>query len=216
MVSKKDFYVVGIGASAGGLEAIETFFTKVPADSGLAFVIVQHLSPDYKSLMPEILNKRTNLNVLTAEDGMLVEPNNIYLIPRKMNMKIFHSKLQLTEKVTINVLNLPIDIFLHSLAEDFEDKAIAVILSGTGSDGSRGIRVIKENGGIIFAQDPDSAKFDGMPKSAVTTGTVDFILPPQEIPEKIISYVKHPFIQAKDKYSDLTSVPDDYMAKINL
>ena len=107
----KDFYVVGIGASAGGLEAIEAFFSKVPADSGLAYVIVQHLSPDYKSLMPEILLKRTPLSVFTAEDGMTVEPNNIYLIPRKMNMKIFHSKLHLTEKSNLNILNLPIDIF---------------------------------------------------------------------------------------------------------
>lgn len=212
----KDFYVVGIGASAGGLEAIEAFFTKVPVDSGLAFVIIQHLSPDYKSLMPEILMKRTSLPVLTAEDGMLVEPNNVYLIPRKMNMKIFHSKLHLTEKNNLHILNLPIDIFLHSLAEDFEDKAIGVILSGTGSDGSRGIRVIKENGGMIIAQDPDSSKFDGMPKSAITTGTVDFILPPQDIPEKIISYVKHPYIKDKSRDNDYSIVNEDYMTKIIL
>ena len=145
MTSTKNFYVVGIGASAGGLEAIETFFSNVPADSGLAYIIVQHLSPDYISLMPEILIKRTSLPLHTAEDGMRVEPNNIYLIPRKMNMKIFQSKLHLTEKNNLHILNLPIDIFLQSLAEDFEDKSVAVILSGTGSDGSRGIRTIKEN-----------------------------------------------------------------------
>jgi len=216
MSSNKDFYVVGIGASAGGLEAIEAFFSKVPTDSGLAYVIIQHLSPDYKSLMPEILLKRTSLPVHTAEDGMKVEPNNVYLIPRKMNMKIFHSKLHLTEKNNLHVLNLPIDIFFHSLAEDFEDKAIAVILSGTGSDGSRGIRVVKENGGIIIVQDPDSSKFDGMPKSAITTGTVDFILPPQDIPQKIISYVKHPYIQDKDKNSEYSKVSEDYLSKIIL
>jgi len=216
MITQKKFYVVGIGASAGGLEAIEAFFTKVPPDSGLAFVIIQHLSPDYKSLMPEILLKRTSLPVHTAEDGMLVEPDNVYLIPRKMNMKIFHSKLHLTEKINLHTLNLPIDIFLHSLAEDFEDKAIGVILSGTGSDGSRGIRAIKENGGIIIAQDPDTSKFDGMPKSAISTGTVDFILAPQDIPEKIISYVKHPFIQDQDRSKDFLSISDDYMAKIIL
>ena len=211
-----NFYVVGIGASAGGLEAIEAFFTNVPSDSGLAFVIIQHLSPDYKSLMPEILLKRTTLPVHTAEDGMKVEPNNIYLIPRKMNMKIFHSKLHLTEKNTMHVLNLPIDIFLHSLAEDFEEKAIAVILSGTGSDGSRGIRAVKEMGGMIIAQEPDSAKFDGMPKSAITSGTVDFILEPQEIPEKIISYVKHPFIKDKDKNKEFLTLAEDNLTKIIL
>jgi len=216
MNSNKDFYVVGIGASAGGLEAIESFFSKVPINSGLAFVIVQHLSPDYKSLMPEILLKRTSLMVHTAEDGMLVEPNNIYLIPRKMNMKIFHAKLHLTEKNNINILNLPIDIFFNSLADDFEDKAVGVILSGTGSDGSRGIRVIKENGGMIIAQEPDSAKFDGMPKSAITSGMVDYILPPQEMPEKIISYVKHPFIQDKEKNKDFLMLAEDNLSKIIL
>ena len=179
-------------------------------------MIIQHLSPDYKSLMPEILLKRTSLPVHTAEDGMEVKPDNVYLIPRKMNMKIFHSRLHLTEKNNLQVLNLPIDIFFHSLAEDFEDKAIGVILSGTGSDGSRGIRVIRENGGIIIVQDPDSSKFDGMPKSAITTGTVDFILPPQEIPEKIMRYVKHPYIKDKDKNQELAKVPEDYLSKIIL
>lgn len=216
MSLKKDFYVVGIGASAGGLEAIEAFFSTVPHDSGLAFVIIQHLSPDYKSLMPEILLKRTSLPVHTAEDGMKVEPDNVYLIPRKMNMKIFHSKLHLTEKDNLTTLNLPIDIFFNSLAEDFEEKAIGVILSGTGSDGSRGIRVIKEFGGMIIAQDPDSAKFDGMPKSAITSGTVDFILPPQDIPEKIISYVKHPIIQDKEKNKEFLSLAEDNLTKIIL
>jgi two-component system, chemotaxis family, CheB/CheR fusion protein len=215
MSSNKDFCVVGIGASAGGLEAIEAFFTNVPVDSGLAFVIVQHLSPDYKSLMPEILIKRTSLPVHTAEDGMIVSPNNVYLIPRKMNMKIFHAKLHLTEKTNLNILNLPIDIFLHSLAEDFEDKAIGVILSGTGSDGSRGIRVIKENGGIIIAQDPETAKFDGMPKSAISTGTVDFILPPQDIAVKILNYIKHPYARVQDNNLS-TKVPEDFLAKIIL
>ena len=216
MTSTKNFYVVGIGASAGGLEAIETFFSNVPADSGLAYIIVQHLSPDYISLMPEILIKRTSLPLHTAEDGMRVEPNNIYLIPRKMNMKIFQSKLHLTEKNNLHILNLPIDIFLQSLAEDFEDKSVAVILSGTGSDGSRGIRTIKENGGIIIAQDPDSAKFDGMPKSAISTGTVDFVLQPQEMPAKIVNYVKHPYIIDKNKINDAGLLPEDYLSKIVL
>jgi len=216
MTSSKDFYVVGIGASAGGLEAIEAFFSTVPSNSGLAYVIIQHLSPDYKSLMPEILIKRTSLPVHTAEDGMLVKPDNVYLIPRKMNMKIFHSKLHLTEKSTSHMLNLPIDIFFQSLAEDFEEKAIAIVLSGTGSDGSRGIRMVKERGGIVIAHDPDNSKFDGMPKSAITTGTVDYILRPQDMPAKIISYVGHPYIQKKDRDNYLSMVPEDYLSKIIL
>jgi len=212
----KNFYIAAIGASAGGLEAIESFFSAVPEKSGLAYVIVQHLSPDYISLMPEILLKRTSLPVHTAEDGMLVEADNIYLIPRKMNMKIFHSRLHLTAKIINNVLNLPIDIFFQSLAEDFEDKAIGIILSGTGSDGSRGIRTIKEHGGIILVQNPESAKFDGMPRSGIATGLVDFILDPTEMPSNIIKYVKHPFIQEKDKHNEISTLPGDYMSKIIL
>lgn len=125
----KQFYLVGIGASAGGLEAIEAFFSNIPVNTGLAFVIIQHLSPDYKSLMPEILSKRTPMKVLTAEDGMLVEPNHIYLIPRKKFLKVYQSKLYLTDKDSTIVLNLPIDIFFNSLADDFGEKAIGIILS---------------------------------------------------------------------------------------
>nr|WP_051160177.1 CheR family methyltransferase [Cyclobacterium qasimii] len=193
-----------------------SIFLTVPSNSGLAYVIIQHLSPDYKSLMPEILSKRTSLPVHTAEDGMSVEPDNVYLIPRKMNMKIFHSKLHLTQKGISKFLNLPIDIFFQSLAEDFEDKGIAVVLSGTGSDGSRGIREIKEKGGIVIVHDPEHSKFDGMPRSAISTGTVDYILRPQDMPAKIIGYVEHPYIQKKDRNSNQSMVPEDYLSKIIL
>ncbi len=185
-------YIVGIGASAGGLEAIELFFSRMPADSGMSFIVIQHLSPDHKSLMVELLSKRTQMPVHRAEDGMLVEENSIYLIPPKKNLTIFHSKLFLKEQDRIQGINLPIDLFLQSLAEDAGEKAIAVILSGTGSDGMRGSRMVKEAGGMIMVQTEESAKFDGMPRAAISTGLVDFILPPEEMPAQLQSFIKYP------------------------
>ena len=186
-----DHHIVGIGASAGGLEALENFFVNMPVDSGLAFVVIQHLSPDYKSLMVELLGKRTEIPVNRASDGMQVEPNNIYIIPPRKNITIFHRKLYLSDRGDEH-LHLPIDIFLNSLAEDVGDKAVGVILSGTGSDGTRGVRAIKEVAGMVMAQDERTAKFDGMPRSAIATKLVDFILPPEEMPENLLKYVKHP------------------------
>ncbi len=185
-------YVVGIGASAGGLEAIEAFFKNLQAKSGLAFVVVQHLSPDYKSLMVELLSKYTAMPVARAIEGMVVEANHVYLIPPKKNLTIFHGKLLLSEQDHSRGVNLPIDVFLRSLAEDLEDKSIAVILSGTGSDGTRGIRSIKEAGGMIMVQSDESAKFDGMPKSAMATGLPDFVLPVEELPAQMLAFVEHP------------------------
>lgn len=205
-------YYVGIGASAGGLEAIEAFFKKMSHDSGLAFVVVQHLSPDYKSLMAELLSKHTRMPVLRSEDGMQVQANHIYLIPPKKNLTIFHGKLLLNDQEfdrgANNGINLPIDIFLRSLAEDMGEKAIAIILSGTGSDGTRGIRSIKEQGGMIMVQSEESAKFDGMPKSAITTGLADFILPPDEMPEQLLSFVKHPYATKTNRSTALTTDED--------
>ncbi|MDD3517533.1 MAG: chemotaxis protein CheB [Chromatiales bacterium] len=193
MPMKSPSYYVCIGASAGGLEAIEAFFKHMPHDSGLAFVVVQHLSPDYKSLMAELLSKHTRMPVLRSEDGMQVQANHVYLIPPKKNLTIFHGKLLLNDLDATRGVNLPIDIFLRSLAEDQGEKAIAIILSGTGSDGTRGIRAIKEQGGMIMVQSEESAKFDGMPKSAINTGLPDFVLPPEEMPHLLVSFVKHPY-----------------------
>lgn len=183
---KTTFYVVGIGASAGGLEALEIFFDNMPPLADFAFVVVQHLSPDYKSLMGELLRKHTQLNIQEAEDGTTVEPGNIYLMPRKKNMTMYHGRLFLTEKE--HGLNLPIDIFFQSLAEDRGEKAIGIILSGTGSDGTRGIRSIKEVGGMVMVQAEDSAKFDGMPRSAISTGIVDYVLPVAQLPEELQNF----------------------------
>ncbi|HUM91075.1 MAG TPA: chemotaxis protein CheB, partial [Candidatus Competibacter sp.] len=154
-------HYVAIGASAGGLEAIESFFSHMSPESGLGFIVIQHLSPDYKSLMVELLSKKTFMPVHRAEDGMLVLPDNVYLIPPKKNLTIFHGKLLLSEQDHSKGVNLPIDVFLRSLAEDQTEKAIAIILSGTGSDGTRGVRVIKGYGGMVMVQNEESAKFDG-------------------------------------------------------
>ena len=186
-------FIVGIGASAGGLEALQQFFSAVPDNSGLAFVVIQHLSPDYKSLMAEILGKYTSMMVLQAENGMEVEPNIVYLIPPKKNMTIKNGRLLLTDYVH-GAINHPIDTFLASLAEERKAHALCVILSGTGSDGTSGIKSIKEHDGLVLVQDPASAKFDGMPRSAINTGLADFVLPPKELAEEILNFSNYPAI----------------------
>ena len=205
---------VAVGASAGGLEAIEAFFTGMASDSGMAFVVIQHLSPDYKSLMVEILSKKTKMKVHRAEDGMPVLPDNVYLIPPKKNLTIFHGKLLLNDQEHVKgTVNLPIDIFLRSLAEDQGDKAVAVILSGSGSDGMRGVRAIKEFGGMVMVQSEASAKFDSMPRAAISTGLVDFVLPPEEMPERLLSYAKHPFV-IKTERSEAVISDEDALTRI--
>lgn len=201
-------HYVGIGASAGGLEAIESFFTNMPANSSMAFIVVQHLSPDYKSLMVELLSKKTPMPVHRAEDGMLVRPNNVYLIPPKKNLTIFHGALLLSEQDHTKGINLPIDVFLRSLAEDQAEKAVAIILSGTGSDGMRGVRTVKECGGIVMVQDEESAKFDGMPRAAISTGLADFILPPDKMPGQLLAFATHPYISNSERSETLLSDED--------
>jgi two-component system CheB/CheR fusion protein len=182
-----ELIVVALGASAGGLEALEKFFDNLPSDNGLAFVVVQHLSPDFKSLMDELLARHTKLTIHRVTDGMSLEPNSIYLIPPKKEMIVSGGKLLLTDKDPSQGLSLPIDTFLRSLATDCGERAIAVILSGTGSDGSRGIRAIHEAGGFVIVQDEASANFDGMPRSAIDTGVVDAVLPPSKMGAAVLN-----------------------------
>lgn len=206
--------VVGIGASAGGLEALQDFFRNMPLDTGLAFVVIQHLSPDYKSLMDELLARQTKIPIHIAVSGQELCPDNIYLIPPRKNMKVFHNKLFLKDQSPAKVLNLPVDIFLRSLALDKGKNAIGVILSGTGSDGTLGTRAIKEAGGMIMVQDDASAKFDGMPKSSIATGLVDYVLVPSQMPDALVNYVKHP-LTVKDKTSgSILSRDIDTLTKI--
>ncbi|MFP4509826.1 MAG: chemotaxis protein CheB [Spirochaetaceae bacterium] len=181
-------YIVGIGASAGGLEALEAFFGNMPDTDRLAFIVVQHLSPDYKSLMGELLAKHTALRICEVTDGVQVEPGTIYLMPRKTNMTMFNGRLFLTEQE--QGLNLPIDIFFRSLAEDQGDRVIGIILSGTGSDGTRGVRAIKEEGGLVMVQDEESSKFNGMPRSALATGVVDYVLPARQLPQELMNFLE--------------------------
>lgn len=183
-------YVVGVGASAGGLEALEAFFGQVPLDSGMAFVVVQHLSPDFRSLMDEILARRTKLPVHLVEDGMQVEPNSVYLIPAKKEMIISGGRLLLSDRAREQELSLPIDVFFRSLAQDCQARAVAVVLSGGGSDGSRGIRDVHEVGGLVLVQDADSAQFDGMPRTARDAGVADAVMPPDQMPSYILAHVQ--------------------------
>lgn len=175
----KDFYIVGIGASAGGLDAIQKLFDHIPSNIGIAFVIIQHLSPDFKSLMPELLAKHTSMSIFTADDQLEVYPNSIYLMHRNKNLVIKGNKLHLLEKAPKHSLNLPIDIFFQSLGEEYKEKSIGIILSGTGTDGSRGIKTIKESGGVILVQDPLSAQFNGMPNAAIASGLAEFVAEPE-------------------------------------
>ena len=185
-----EFHIACVGASAGGLEALEKFFSALPTDLGVAFVVVQHLSPDFKSHMEELLARHTSMDIHRVENGMQVKPNCVYLIPPKMEMVISDCKLLLTEKGEQRSLSHPIDQFLRSLAGDVRQKAIGVILSGTGSDGSRGITDVHTAGGLVLAQDVQSAKFDGMPLNAQATGSVDLVMPPADIAAAIVRYVK--------------------------
>ncbi len=182
--------LVGLGASAGGLEALQQFFVALPPNSNIVYVIVQHLSPDYKSLMAEILSKYTSMRVVQAEHLMPVEANSVYLIPPRMNITIKAGHLLLTE-ADHRGINHPIDVFLNSLAEEARDRAVGIIFSGTGSDGTNGIKTIKEHGGIVMVQNPKSAKFDGMPRSVINTGLADFILTPAELAEELLNLASY-------------------------
>jgi two-component system CheB/CheR fusion protein len=185
-----DFHIVGIGASAGGLDSLERLFTHLPTDTGMAFVVLQHLSPDFKSLMDELLSRRTSMPIRQAEHDTAVEPNTVYLLPPMKEMIIRRRRLLLNDRDPRSGLTLPIDLFFRSLAHDAGEKAVAVILSGSGSDGSRGVQEISKAGGTVLCESTDTAQFNGMPLSAMRTGTVDQVLPPEEIALAIAELTK--------------------------
>jgi two-component system CheB/CheR fusion protein len=192
-----DFPIVGIGASAGGLEALEQFLRNVPESSGIAFVIIQHLDPTHKGMMTELLQRITGMQVFQVVDRMLVKPNCVYVIPPNKDLSILHGVLHLFEPTTPRGLRLPIDFFLRSLASDRQKNSIGVILSGMGSDGTMGIKAIKEHEGLVLAQEPASAKFDSMPRCAIESKMVDIVAPVENLPGKIIDYLRHNLIIAK-------------------
>ena len=194
-MSRKSFYVVGIGASAGGLRALEVFFENMPSDGGAAFIVIQHLSPDFKSLMKELLERRTRMAVHRVEEGMEISPNNVYLIPPGKNLSVEEGILHLSEQESRKVhgaISFPINIFFNSLADSYMEQAVGIVLSGTGSDGTQGLRAIKEAGGTVLVQDPSTAEFDGMPQSAIATGIVDRVLPPAELAQLLYEYLSSP------------------------
>ena len=182
---KKRMIVVCIGSSAGGLEALEQLFSNMPNDTGLSFVVIQHLDPKSKSAMPEILARFTKMSIQTASDGLKLKPNSIYLNQPHQNMRIHNDKL-FFEGPSLSSINYPIDFFMNSLAAEKGQDAIGIILSGTGSDGTVGISSIKQNNGFTLVQEANSAKYADMPKSAIATDYVDFVLKPDKMPEKLI------------------------------
>ncbi|HXV42467.1 MAG TPA: chemotaxis protein CheB [Anaerolineae bacterium] len=206
--------IVGIGASAGGQEAFEKFFAHMPGDSGLAFVVVQHLDPTHKSILVELLQRYTPLQVWQVQDGMRVEPNCVYVIPPNRNLAMLHGTLYLLERAASRGLHLPIDSFFRSLAQDQGDKAVGIILSGTGSDGTLGLTAIKGEGGLTMVQDPASAGYDGMPRSAIATGLVDFVLPPEQLPGQLLAYLKQPYVQTPAAIPSLAAPAVDWLHKI--
>ena len=189
------FPIVGIGASAGGLAAFEAFFSAMPADAdpGMAFVLVQHLAPDHKSILTDLIQRYTRMQVSEAQDGIRVRPNCAYIIPPNRDMAFLGGTLQLLEPSAPRGQRMPIDFFFRSLAQDQRERAIGIVLSGTGSDGTLGARAIKGEGGMVMVQNPASAEYDGMPRSAIATGLVDYELPPAEMPAQLIAYVAHAF-----------------------
>ena len=189
------FPIVGIGASAGGLAAFEAFFSGMPSDvdPGMAFVLVQHLAPDHKSILSDLIQRYTRMQVFEVADGMEVQPNCAYIIPPNRDMAFLNGTLQLLEPAEPRGHRLPIDFLFRSLAMDQHERAIGIVLSGTGSDGTAGVRAIKGEGGMVMAQNPDSAEYDGMPRSAIDTGLVDCVLPPAEMPAQLIAYATQAF-----------------------
>ncbi len=188
--SSASFPIVGMGASAGGLEAFESFFKAMPAENGMAFILVAHLAPSHVSLLPELLQKATEMPVFPIENGVSVKPNSVYVIPPNKELHILHGTLHLMELSKPRGSNLPIDVFFRSLAEDQHANAVGIIFSGTGTDGTMGLKAIKGEVGMVMVQDEQSAHYDGMPRSAIATGLVDFVLPPNDMPKRLIGYTE--------------------------
>jgi len=190
-IKTDDFPIVAIGASAGGLEALEQFFANMPKDNGMAFVVIQHLDPTHVGMMPELLQRFTTMKVCQATDRLKVKSNSVYVIPPNKSMQILNRTLYLFDPIEMRGLRLPIDIFFRSLADDREEKSIGIILSGMGSDGSLGVKAIKEKNGMVLVQTPSIAKFDGMPHSAVQAVVADIIASADELPSKLIAFLKY-------------------------
>ena len=206
--------IVGIGASAGGLAAFEEFFSALPGTTGMAFVLVQHLAPDHKSMLAELISRFTPMPVYEVADGMVVEPNSVYVIAPNHDMAFVGGTLQLLEPGAPRGQRLPLDFFFRSLAQDQHSRAIGIVLSGTGSDGAQGVRAIKGEGGMVMAQSFDSTQYDGMPRSAVATGLVDYVLPPADMAAQLLAYTSHAFGKSNDAIALAGLKVDDALKKM--
>ncbi|MCL4562594.1 MAG: PAS domain-containing protein [Chloroflexi bacterium] len=209
-----EFPIVGIGASAGGLEAFEQLFTSMPADTGMAFVLVQHLSPPHKSILPEIIQRFTAMPVSQVTDGIQVKPNCVYVIPPGSDLALINGHLQLLKRVTTGGFHLPIDFFFTTLAQVLGERAIGVVLSGSGSDGSLGLKSIKAEGGLTIAQAPETAVYADMPRNAIATQEVDFTLPPDKMGELILKYIHHQVLTGYESSAGDLVIPTEAMQKL--
>ena len=191
---KKDFLIAAIGASAGGMQAFAELMRSLPADTGMAFVLIQHLDPKHHSVLAEILSRETDMKVAEVSEGMTVEPNHVYVIPPNTSMTINGAALHLSPRSESPAPHMTADHFMRSLAEARGNCAVGVILSGTGSDGTLGMLEIQAHGGITFAQNESTAKYDGMPRSAIAAGSVDYVLAPKDIAHELARIARHPYI----------------------
>src|SRR5438876_8675766 len=198
-LSADSFPVVGLGASAGGLDAFRRLLAALPTSTGMAFILIQHLDPTQASMMVELLAGHTPMKVQQAANGMPLEREHVYLIPPGVYLSIQGGALRLSGPRERHGARLPFDFFLRSLAEELGERAICVILSGTGGDGSLGLKAVKEKGGLVIVQDPDEAEYDGMPRSAIMTGAVDLVLPVADIPETLAKYGRQLALNGKRK-----------------
>lgn len=210
----KPFPVVGIGASAGGLEALKSFFKAMPPDVGIAFVLIQHLDPTHESMMADLIGKHTQMPATQISDGIQVAPNSIFLIPPNHDLIIEGEKLILLTPDAPRGLRMPINRFFRSLAENRREKAICIIMSGTGSDGTLGLRAVKEHGGLVMAQEPSTAQYDGMPCSAIDTGLVDFILPVANMPGALTNFIRHAYSSQSSNQPLKEDAPDADLLRV--
>jgi two-component system CheB/CheR fusion protein len=210
----KDFPIVGIGASAGGLDACRKLVGALPADNGMAFILVQHLDPSHESMMVDLLAGHTSMTVRQATDGMPLERDHLYVIPPGTYLSVGNGTLRLSQPQARHGARLPYDFLLHSLAEMCGPRAVCVILSGTGADGSLGLKAVKEKHGLVIAQDPDEAAYDGMPRNAIMTGAVDFVLPVAKIPDALVKYDRRLTIARKQNNLRHHDAPEGWLAGI--
>src|SRR5439155_277799 len=202
------FPVVGVGASAGGLEALSQLLRNLPSDTGMAFVLVQHLSAKHESILASILARETSMPVQEATEDMPIQPDHVYVIPAGQDMVIKDGTLGLRPRLPADGRHMPVDLFLRTLADVQGSQAVAIVLSGTGTDGTLGCKAVKAAGGISFAQDPSSARYDGMPRSAIAAGCVDLVLPPDEIAREIQRLAGDDYLRAGPEHAHEMSVPD--------